>query len=97
MFFENLESRQHFTVTASVDAYGWLNVVGDNDANGILVERSPDGANLLVKEYAGLSLWYVTRHTIGAAGVIGVAIHGLGGPDTLQIGSNVTLPGGEEI
>jgi Ca2+-binding RTX toxin-like protein len=39
-------------------------------------------------------MWYVTRHTIGSAGVVGVAIHGLGGPDTLQISPGLTLPGG---
>jgi len=94
MFLEDLESRQLFSITASVDATGALNVVGDAYANGISVQRSSDSRSLLVKEYAGTTLWYVTRFTIPAASVNSINVYGLGDADTIQVDPGITLPTG---
>lgn len=92
MFLENLESRKHFTVTASIGAGGQLNVFKDYDA--VSVDLSDDGRSILVKEYAGLSLWYVTRHTFPLASVTGISLYGTPRADTLSVSARVTLPTG---
>ena len=94
MFHETLESRQLFSVTASIDAYGSLNVVGDAAGNGIAVVMSADGRSLLVQEYVGPGHTYATRMTFPVKGVTGIGIWGLGGNDTLGVGATVTLPTG---
>ena len=91
MYLEDLESRQLFSITASVDATGALNVVGDAYANGISVQLSPDSRSLLVKEYAGTTLWYVTRFTIPATSVNSINVYGLGDADTIQASGRTLL------
>lgn len=94
MFLENLESRQLFSISASVDATGALNVVGDAYENGIGVVLSSDSRSLLVQEYTGYPNYYVTRFSFPAASVNSIAMYGLGGADTLQVSSSIMLPAG---
>jgi Ca2+-binding RTX toxin-like protein len=94
MFLENLESRQLFSISASVDATGALNVVGDAYNNGISVAPSADARSILVQEYTGTTTWYVTRFSFPATSVSSIAVYGMAGADTIQIDSRITLPTG---
>src|SRR5262245_38329603 len=94
MFLENLESRQLFSITGSVDATGALNVVGDAYENGTAVPLPSASRSFLVQEYAGVTSWYVTRFAYPATSISSLAVYGLGGADTIQIDSRITLPTG---
>jgi Ca2+-binding RTX toxin-like protein len=90
---ETLESRRMLSVTASVNA-GTLSVFGDDNANGLLIDRQSD--NIIVKKYAGgtYSEFYRTKDFK----VQNIKVYARGGNDAVivadHINAEVTLSGG---
>jgi Ca2+-binding RTX toxin-like protein len=83
---ESFESRRMMSIAASAAA-GTLYVYGDNDGNGISVEKS--GTDLVVKKYTG-GTNYSEFYRVKANKVNTIKMYGRGGPDTLTVATNVT-------
>lgn len=87
MLVETLENRKMFAVTA--DAFhSTLYVWGDNNGNGISVEKS--GSNLVVKEYKGSGIGYQPIFTVSESSVDQIRMYGYNGADTMTVNDNVT-------
>lgn len=82
---ELCEARRLMSVAASAAA-GTLYVYGDNEGNGLAVEKS--GSDLVVKKYVdGTS--YTEFYRVKANKVNTIKMYGRGGPDTLSVANNV--------
>lgn len=83
--FESLEQRRHLSVSAYMSA-GDLYVTGDNNINGISVDKVQ--SNLVVKEYKNGG--YQSIFSVPASSVNKIRIYGYDGNDTIKVHNSVT-------